>query len=204
MPRMDGAAVLKEIRKHNHEIKVLVATATRMTFEELRGLGADRVIYKPIDLTILSEEIKALLPPVEDTGGAEIARIEIVEDEVDISDFLRDSLFVPMGFQVFMAQDASSGFELFCAKRPHIVIVDLAVPNKEHGYNLVQKLARLKEPPPPKSIIIATAALGDTTEELKRQGYPIFDKPIDLPRLKQRVLEACRRHGLKLKTGSDA
>lgn len=204
MPKMDGTAVLAELKKHPSEMKVLVLTGTRIPREEFREAGADGVIYKPIDLTILSEEIKKLLPPADEVPSreAEYARLEIVEDEEEISDFLKTCLFEPIGIEVYTARNADEALEIYRKRRPHIVLVDLAIPNKEDGYGLVQKLAKSTDPPPPKSIIIQTAALGDTTEELKRAGYPIFDKPMDYERLKERVFEACKKYGLRLKTGS--
>jgi len=205
MPKMDGLAVLSDIKKHHPDMKILVVTGTRMSRSELQKLGAHEVIYKPIDLTILSEAIKGLLPPSE--GGlseiSEVARLEIVEDEEEISDFLKTCLFEPLGIEVYTAKNAVDAFEIYKAKRPHIVLVDLAIPTKEQGYGLVQRLAKSVDPPPPKSIIIQTAALGDATEDLKRQGYPVFDKPIDYERLKERVFEACQKYRLRFKTGSD-
>lgn len=204
MPKMDGVAVLKELRRHHKALIVLVATATRMTERELKALGADAVIYKPLDLTILSEQIKTLLPASDHFAptDTEYARLLIVEDETDISDYLKEIIFDPLGYEVYTAKDADEGYRISKDRQPHIVIVDLAIPSKDHGYNLVQKLTHAADFPAPKSIIIATAALGDTSETLRRQGYTIFDKPIDYERLKERVFEACRKYGLRLKTGS--
>lgn len=203
MPKVDGMAVLNEVRKHQKGMKILVVTGTRNTWEELTKAGADAVLYKPIDLTILSEEIKNLLPPLDESVSkeAEYARLEIVDDEPEILDFLT-TLFGPLGLEVYTAKNAEEAFEVYKTKLPQIAIVDLSIPNKEQGYNLVQKLAGTIDPPPPRSIIIQTAALGDTTEILKRQGYPIFDKPIDYERLKERVLDACKKYGLRLRIGS--
>ena len=203
LPKTSGLVVLSEVKKHHPKMKILVATGTRTPQSELTRLGADDVIYKPIDLTILSERIKFLLPPISEpeVERREFARLEIVEDEKEISSYLKEYLFEPLGLEVDTAENAEEGFEIYKKRLPHIVIVDLAIPNKEQGYNLVQKLANSTDPPPPKSIIVATAALGDTTELLKRQGYPIYDKPIDYERLKERVFEACKKHGLRLKTG---
>lgn len=210
MPKTDGLTVLKEVKKHHPEMKVLVVTGTRASHHELIELGADGVIYKPIDLTNLSEEIKSLLPPLDETQSkkAEFARLEIVEDEAEIRDYLKKDLFERLGFEVDTAKDVDEGWEIYRTKLPHIVIVDLACPTKQNGYDFIQKLTQTTNPPPPKSIIIETAYLGDGSEELKsleRQGYPIIGKPLDsqkLERLKERVLEACQKHGLRLKRGS--
>lgn len=201
LPKMDGTQVLKEIRKHHPQIKIMILTGTRRDAAELMQMGADEVLYKPLDLTALSEHIKTLLPAEPETKSetAEIARMMIVEDEEDIRDYLRREVFLPLGLEVYEAPDGETALRIFKEKQPHIVIVDLAIPNKIHGYTLIQQLATSVDPPAPKSIIVATAALGDTVEDLKRQGYPVFRKPLDLERLKERVFEACRRNQLRLK-----
>lgn len=205
MPKKDGIEVMREAKKHYPGIKVIIVTGTRTTLGELQQAGANDVLYKPIDLTVLSERIKYHLPPEEETvsDASEVARLLIVEDESEICEFLQKEVFEPRGLEVFTAKNADIGWELYQAKRPHIVVVDLAVPSKEQGYGLIGRLTNTTEPPPPKSVIIATASFGDTAEKLQRQGYPVFYKPMDYERLIERVFEACGRYGLRLKTGSD-
>lgn len=204
MPGVDGMAVLRDVKKHYPSIKVIIITATRTQKAELLAEGADDVLYKPLDLTELSERVKLLLPAGGEAAaaGAEYARLLIVEDETEISDYLKEIVFDPLGYEVYTAEDADKAYAVCKDKRPHIVIVDLAIPSTHHGYNLIQRLAHTADFPVPKSIIIATAALGNASDELRRKGYPVIDKPIDYERLKERVFEACRKHGLRLKTGS--
>lgn len=201
MPKLDGFGVLKEILKHHSNIKVLVVTGTRTSEKEVLDLGAVGVLYKPIDLTVFSDRIKEVLPPQKTEKGSEDLKATalIVEDEDEITEYIKTDILEPLGFEVFVADRASKGLELYKQNMPPIVVLDLACPNKEDGYELVKQLLHTPGLDAPKSLIIETAALGETVEELRREGLPIYSKPVDWEQLKERVIEACKKHNLKIK-----
>lgn len=62
LPRLDGVSLLKELRRDNHSIPVLVVTARDSVADRISGLnlGADDYLTKPFDLDELIARIHAL------------------------------------------------------------------------------------------------------------------------------------------------
>ena len=85
----------------------------------------------------------------------------------------------------------------------NLAIVDLTMPEIK-GTELVKMLEAGGETPKPKFIVIMTAALGETISELRRLGYPVIAKPMDLESLEKNVLAACEKYHLALKQQSDS
>jgi CheY-like chemotaxis protein len=63
MPRLDGLAVLRELRADERlrDSRVIVLTAQPMTREEAVALGADRVLDKPFTPDDLAAAVKEVL-----------------------------------------------------------------------------------------------------------------------------------------------
>ncbi|OHV13927.1 response regulator transcription factor [Kushneria phosphatilytica] len=63
LPRLDGMTVLRQIRRNDAELPVLILTARDATEDRIRGLdaGADDYLPKPFDLNELKARIRALL-----------------------------------------------------------------------------------------------------------------------------------------------
>ncbi|WAA12978.1 response regulator transcription factor [Fervidibacillus halotolerans] len=73
MPNMNGFEVLKEIRKLNERLPVIMLTAKTEEIDKLLGLemGADDYITKPFSLRELAARIKAVLRRSEPGSGEE-------------------------------------------------------------------------------------------------------------------------------------
>jgi DNA-binding response OmpR family regulator len=63
LPRLDGLAVLRDVRVRGDRIPVLVLTARDATADKVLGLdsGADDYLVKPIDLDELAARLRALI-----------------------------------------------------------------------------------------------------------------------------------------------
>lgn len=63
LPQLDGLSLLRELRRENHPIPVLVVTARDSVADKISGLnlGADDYLAKPFDLDELVARIHALL-----------------------------------------------------------------------------------------------------------------------------------------------
>lgn len=63
MPRLSGQEVLKHLRKHsaNHQLKVIVISASRDGEQVAVDAGANQFIAKPFDLKNILESVDALL-----------------------------------------------------------------------------------------------------------------------------------------------
>ena len=81
LPRMDGLAVLAEIRRAKLSVPVLVLTARDALRDRVRGLddGADDYMTKPFELPELAARLRAL---IRRASGKPSARIELGEEVV--------------------------------------------------------------------------------------------------------------------------
>lgn len=64
LPDMNGREVLRELRKHDKKIKVVIVTGSVLTdqeTQELADLGINELIFKPTDIITLENVIKDVL-----------------------------------------------------------------------------------------------------------------------------------------------
>lgn len=62
LPGMDGTEVIKQVRKNNHSIPILILTARGTLEDRISGLdiGADDYMVKPVDIEELNARLRAL------------------------------------------------------------------------------------------------------------------------------------------------
>jgi len=89
MPRLDGLAVCRELRRLGHKIPILMLTAKGQVEDRVHGLdaGADDYLVKPFSTNELLARVRALLRRVQrkESGPAELVfgevRIDLVRQE---------------------------------------------------------------------------------------------------------------------------
>ncbi|MFC1706060.1 response regulator [Planctomycetota bacterium] len=112
-------------------------------------------------------------------------KILIVEDEPDISKFLR-RLLEDNGYEIFTASDGREALEVLRDKRPDLVTLDLMMPN-ETGTRFYRKMVQQKEF---KDLpVIVVSGLAGRNLAVTRP-FAVLDKPIDKERLLEEVQKA--------------
>ncbi|MDP8259948.1 MAG: response regulator [Candidatus Gygaella obscura] len=111
-------------------------------------------------------------------------RIMIVDDEKDFCFFIKKNLELTKLFEVLVCIDAKEAFQKIKNEKPNLVILDVAMPDKD-GSQIAQEIEEdeeLKHLP----FIFLTALV--TEEEAKRQASQskrqyIFSKPVEIQSL---------------------
>jgi DNA-binding NtrC family response regulator len=196
----DGASAeletnLREIRSARQNVPFLILSGDG-TKKIQAGFYAEDFAPKTCSLSELSEKIKKKLGVgIEKDFIHEFARLLVADDETEMVDLLKD-IFCPLGIEVHTASDGQEAMTVFSKRNCNLVIVDLTMPEM-NGVEVIRKLQSGFAPP--KAVILITASLGSTVHELRRLGYPVMAKPIDLDMLEKNILAACQKYGLELK-----
>ena len=121
------------------------------------------------------------------------ARILVVDDEPQLTRVLR-MVLKSRGYDVRVASDGITGFELFNDWHPNLVITDLAMPNMD-GLELCRRLRSISQIP-----IIILSAKGE--EKVKVEALDVgaddfVTKPFGIDELLARLRAALRRSALQ-------
>lgn len=140
MPRMDGFAVIKELRESPDyaTLSIIILTtviedASRRRYELETGVGMDVQDYieKPVAPTELLRRVKAVL---------EQPYILVVDDDPDIVDSLM-SVLKSQPYRLQAARDGQQCIEMIGKKIPDLLILDLLLP-KMDGFAVVRELRK--------------------------------------------------------------
>jgi two-component system, cell cycle response regulator DivK len=123
-----------------------------------------------------------------------MAKILIVEDNEMNRDMLSRRL-IRRGYQIVMAVDGAEGIEMAKTESPDLVLMDMSLPVID-GWEAAR---RLKAEPSTRAIpvigLTAHAMAGDR-EKVIAAGCDDYDtKPVDLPRLLQKIEALLRSDG---------
>ncbi|MGE3843447.1 MAG: response regulator transcription factor [Vicinamibacterales bacterium] len=122
------------------------------------------------------------------------SRILIVEDDATLSRVLRDTL-VFEGFEVRAAADGSAAIGAVQAFRPHLVVLDVMLPDTS-GFELCERLRESREKSGPGIVMLtARSQKVDKLRGLACGADDYVTKPFDLEELLARVRAVLRRAG---------
>ncbi|WP_368505581.1 response regulator transcription factor [Alkalihalophilus sp. As8PL] len=116
--------------------------------------------------------------------------ILIVEDEREIGELVRDYLLLE-GFQVCLAEDGESGFDLFKKKKPLLVVLDIMLP-KMDGIEVCRRIRQESTIP-----IVMMSAKQSETDKIIGLGIGADDyltKPFSPSELVARIKAQVRRY----------
>lgn len=112
-------------------------------------------------------------------------RILVVDDETEMCNLLREFL-ERKNYEVLTATDADTVLKAVTSKRPHIVLLDIRMPQKD-GVTLLKEIKGIDREI---GVIMVTAVRDETlareTMTLGADGY--ITKPIDLDYLETNIL----------------
>lgn len=119
--------------------------------------------------------------------------ILIIEDEVKVSDFMEQSLR-EAGYDPVVALDGCEGVDLWRAKSPDIVLLDVMLPDGD-GLVLLRKM-REEGWTTPVMVLTAKDALPDRVAGLDAGADDYLSKPFQLEEMLARVRALLRRRAL--------
>ncbi len=117
----------------------------------------------------------------------------LVEDEVEIQDFLRTSL-ADAGYQVDVAGDGGAAERFASSKVYDALIVDLGLPDQD-GIDLILRLRRLGVSSPV-MILSARRSVDDRVAGLEQGGDDYLTKPFALAELLARLRNLLKRNAV--------
>lgn len=113
-----------------------------------------------------------------------MAKMLIVDDELEICEFLRD-FFVDKGYTVFIAPTGDKALELVIEKQPDILLLDIMMPGKS-GLETLREAKKLM--PSVKVIMVSALETSDKIETAMRLGADNYiTKPLSLEYLESDV-----------------
>jgi DNA-binding NtrC family response regulator len=133
----------------------------------------------------------------------------IIDDNSSSLELLSEAL-AQSGLEIFTASDPEEGLDLFCDRRPHIVLTDLVMPTMSG----MAVLERIMEVDPATDVILMTAhyAAESAVEAIQKGASDYLNKPVPLVTLRERIgklVEEARKRQLcfqledELRAGSD-
>ena len=137
LPEIDGWEVLKRLKADELTWNIPVVVVSVSDNPSLgHALGATDYFVKPVDREALLSRLKqyAFAPRAQ---PGEI-RVLLIDDEPANLDLLQ-ALLEPEGFQVLTASGGKEGIELAYAQHPHLILLDLMMPEVS-GFDVVEAL----------------------------------------------------------------
>ncbi len=162
MPRMDGWAVLQELKSDPDLADIPVIMAT-ITDERNLGiaLGASEYLTKPIDRGRLA----AVLARYSRAGSPR--RVLVVEDDESARALIRRALEAE-GWEVDEAENGRVALERLAEREPALVLLDLMMPEMD-GFEFLETL-REGEDPSPVPVVVITAKELTEDDHLRLNG----------------------------------
>lgn len=129
-----------------------------------------------------------------DSKAASPRRMLVVEDDASVSESIR-AYFEDYDYVIDVAGDGNKGIELFRARQPDVVLVDLHIPGID-GLQVLHDI-REDEPETPVMVISGSGTLRDVVQALRLGAWDYLLKPIaDLSILRYAVQRSLERSHL--------
>ena len=117
-------------------------------------------------------------------------RILLIDDEDDILEFIRYNL-TKAGYEVYTARNGAEGLQQAAAHRPHLILLDMMMPDGIETCRALRRDPALKE-----TMVVFLSALGEEEQQLAGFGAGADDyipKPIKPKLLLSRIQAILKR-----------
>lgn len=173
MPEVSGIELIRALRAQDPATPVIVMTAyTRAAeLDEARDNGALDVMEKPIDLEALAQLVDRLRAPL---------RVLVVEDDTTLRTNLTEALFGIDGVVPCAAATAEEARTVTERVRPHLVVLDLRLPDVR-DLELLRQLRAIDGV----EVIVTTGYPSDVLPE--EQPGVVLEKPFAIATLLEHV-----------------
>lgn len=120
-------------------------------------------------------------------------KILIVDDEEDLTFFVKANLELAGDFEVIIANSGKDGIKAAARQNPDLILLDIMMPQMD-GFEVLE---RIKKSPKTLSIpVIMLSAKGDVDSKIKSAGLyneAYIVKPVQIEALKEKIEEVLER-----------
>jgi len=188
MPGMDGVEALEEIRKIRSDAAVTMMTAYAVDglVEKALYIGAQGVLYKPVDL-------KKVMSTIEDVSRKpEGLNILVVDDDPSTAITLKNIL-ARQGHAVSTAPSGEEAIRMAQQQPPEIALIDMKLP----GINGLEAYLAMKKDHPGMTAVMMTGYRQEMTTMLETalnaDAYTVMYKPLEMGALLKIMNELSRK-----------
>ena len=184
MPGMNGVEAFEEIRKIRSDaiVTMMTAYAVEDLVEKALCLGAQGVLYKPVDL-------KKVISTIEEVSREHTGlNILVVDDDPGTAITLKNIL-ARQGHAVSTASSGETAIQLAQQQPPEIALIDMKLP----GINGLEAYLAMKKDNPDMTAVMMTGYRQEMTlmleTALKADAYTVLYKPLEMGALLKIVKE---------------
>jgi DNA-binding NtrC family response regulator len=189
------ASFIQSLKGTDKKFKVLLVNLPDTVMELVKTAGIDVFLKSPVRAEDIAKNIKELINIRAHAANEESLRLLIVDDEEELCNFLAEQ-FDDENFETYRAYNGKGALDLAAKYKCNMAIVDLKLP-QIRGEELVELWKRNESTI--KEVVLITGGIDESIMNLKRKGFTVFQKPIEMDDLIKLVLDLCRKNNLKAK-----
>lgn len=121
-----------------------------------------------------------------------MAKVLLIEDEVQLGQIVKDSLEI-RGFEMLYAADGREGLRLYQQEHPDVVVLDIMMPNMD-GFSVTAEI-RKQDKLTPIIFLTAKSQTADVVKGFELGGNDYLKKPFSMDELIVRITALLKRFG---------